>query len=1410
MFEDRFPLASKGHEDRSLPGVYVYAFRDDGDGNLDPLNDVLTTWGRSRADGSYELSLMPGRYLLVVNSRALMPESLNPGRSLEETWAEQTYQVEWNGSAYVGTGKFGGLNPSVSDSCPLEVVFQDDFETWSGWISYGVGGVRQSNLEFYNGSYSLQKHTGNDPNGGYKSLGKIIGRGYLLQGYAFRPTPIGPRSRVAVSLVDGSYNGYGFIVDHRANTVSIVRRTGGAYVAISQVSYNPPDATWYFWRLILLANNTIILRLYDAEGSSLVQVRATDTTYSSFDRVLVQGDATYYLDTLVLWRLPTRCEHVAKVNTGNYLGESMDFGFSYEVIVNTRDFDDAPTELRFAQGSFRQFIVNSNAITGIQTSYFRVPETDSGYIKQDTPRGTIDVWRIKLSSSLPQVTDSVNLTARTQPGRRSLIEGSYVGCDRYRIPDFETPRVEIDGSGYTVFNLSARYAQLEGFSVYATPYAVVALGSDNRYLIRENFVGTYANGKEAFKVFFGISIGKQGPPVIYKNLSAVIKHNIIARALHYGIVVNSGNLANVTIEENWVRGCGTEYSVGDGISLQTNGNLLLHNLIEGNGNNGDTSVIDGGAGIELMVQVKEQSSGMNRLLYNSILNNLRWGVSALSTYTKANLTGNVISRNGIGVVVAETSVVSMTRNCIYNNSRVGIDLDASGNPNGDDVTLNDGLLNGSEPNKGIDYPVITSALLLDDQLQVEGFIGDESLGGSPRFAGATVEVYLVRNSTKGDNLIGNNLSLKGELPRSYGEGWTYLGRLIADSNGKFSGTLDVSDKGVDPNSLITGTSTLNGTSEFGPNAPVNHERKLSASLRVDGMEAIINVTAHDHDQRNALVYWRKPGNIVVTSMGGDYDHWGTIGDVYWWGFNRIGAGETKRVLLTFSSSGEYSLLDAFMLGLDPPSSLNIEFREFSTITFYPNGSYKVSRLWGFLTLNNTSPDPLSSVELHLDAPGYTFYLDYPTPSEEPDELPLNYSHLAPLSYVRWRYEAPTSEAMVPLEVRERNLSCGVEVTLIARDEVNDIRIRKLGEIWEIGDMRKGESRSRRFSVSGCVSEVASVEFRYANASLITKLRNLKGVSNAEVSVYKELVGNTARTKATFRNGASEFVYNLTGICIMRSPGGAILYCESPNVILRPGEVYETSYFSEVVDRIPFYYVNASFTVVPSVAGSTVPLQSLASGLHLATASLPETVCCIVTSPAVTQTEIARPTEPTAPTTPLTATQTAPTMRTEAQTTATTTTVPTTAVPTTTSPIAKPPIPPINITIPPEVRRLPLPFAMSISLPLLITLLLFRRRTNLIVVDYRTLKILHEAGRLQDLARLFRVAITDLTLLRSFGDEELLRAIVSLGPNIHTVESRDLDLLLRITPSSLDLDTLLAKWLARRLNADFLPEMLLGR
>ena len=110
-------------------------------------------------------------------------------------------------------------------------------------------------------------------------------------------------------------------------------------------------------------------------------------------------------------------EHLARavVGAGNVTG--VDYGFSFSAIVNTRgdNTDDDASNARLQQGSLRQFLLNSNAIAGVQTSNFSI---GGGGLQTITPSG----------AALPLITDAVNLDATTQDG--------FVG----------TPLIELNGT----------------------------------------------------------------------------------------------------------------------------------------------------------------------------------------------------------------------------------------------------------------------------------------------------------------------------------------------------------------------------------------------------------------------------------------------------------------------------------------------------------------------------------------------------------------------------------------------------------------------------------------------------------------------------------------------------------------------------------------------------------------------------------------------------------------------------------------------------------------------------------------------------------------------------------------------------------------------------------------------------
>jgi hypothetical protein len=213
----------------------------------------------------------------------------------------------------------------------------------------------------------------------------------------------------------------------------------------------------------------------------------------------------------------------------------------------------------------------------------------------------------------------------------------------------------------------------------------------------------------------------------------------------------------------------------------------------------------------------------------------------------------------------------------------------------------------------MDYPIITYAEFNGTYLYVEGFIG---------FANAIVDVYLVNNSVGGDDLVGNNISSDGStLGEYYGEGWIYLGTLTANADGNFSGWIDVTGKGVENCALITATATLSGkgTSEFGPDYQLIKWINVSAGITLFWQGDSLNATIYVHaykDVKFIKVYWIKPSNFTITSMNGEYDDNGSIGNVYWWMFDSISEGETRYIYLKLNSTGDFWLLDAYNVGVD--------------------------------------------------------------------------------------------------------------------------------------------------------------------------------------------------------------------------------------------------------------------------------------------------------------------------------------------------------------------------------------------------------------------------------------------------------------------------------------------------------------
>jgi CSLREA domain-containing protein len=145
---------------------------------------------------------------------------------------------------------------------------------------------------------------------------------------------------------------------------------------------------------------------------------------------------------------------------------------------------------------------------------------------------------------------------------------------------------------------------------------------------------------------------------------------------------------------------------------------------------------------------------------------------------------NIIANNaGPGVLLrdSDNDFVTITRNSIYDNGGLGIDIDPDG------INLND-QYSHSGPNERLNFPVITSV--------TTGTVSGTAC------AGCTVEVFVAAPAAGG-----------------YGEGKTIVGSGTATAAGAF----EIVVSGVNPGDMITSTATdtSGNTSEFSKNVVVD-------------------------------------------------------------------------------------------------------------------------------------------------------------------------------------------------------------------------------------------------------------------------------------------------------------------------------------------------------------------------------------------------------------------------------------------------------------------------------------------------------------------------------------------------------------------------------------------------------------
>ncbi len=178
-----------------------------------------------------------------------------------------------------------------------KTIFKDDFETYTGWSTYGTGVVAQSSAQAQQGTFSLHKTTNGDPNGGIKAIGQTVGNTFLFEGWMLQAS--GTQSN-RIAFLDGSGNGYSLRVTN--TTIGVERRNAGvATVISSNVAWARPAGVWFRFVFTGNGNGTYTLNIYDIAGTLQASVTSnTDNTFNSFTQIAVVGGNDYHVDNIRL------------------------------------------------------------------------------------------------------------------------------------------------------------------------------------------------------------------------------------------------------------------------------------------------------------------------------------------------------------------------------------------------------------------------------------------------------------------------------------------------------------------------------------------------------------------------------------------------------------------------------------------------------------------------------------------------------------------------------------------------------------------------------------------------------------------------------------------------------------------------------------------------------------------------------------------------------------------------------------------------------------------------------------------------------------------------------------------------------------------------------------------------------
>ena len=646
------------------------------------------------------------------------------------------------------------------------------------------------------------------------------------------------------------------------------------------------------------AGTCIPVQTYRTNASTGTAVAVTDHVGGENPTLVDAGNGATTLAALTTGTTTPQSITTVVLATSGTTVSGVDFGFNFDTIVSTRDT---------GQGSLRQWVTNANTITGEaglnqagltvghETSVFMIPNgvanpgQNATYTNQLTTLGAnAGAARITLGSALTVISGaSTILDGRTQtanvratPGGAEtnpfqVGTGGTVGASGTALPFFNRPEV--------VINAAATQISATGSTDYIAGIAVengsiIVSGASS--IVAECLVGTNADGTvtTVYSANYGITIGAGNGIAISHNYvkvndsgirgdaagaNALIEFNEVdsltgapgggqTNTFDGILIINSA--ASITVRYNLAknqRGGGLEFGFGTGSVT----GLVTENTLT---TNGFTS-----AGVA-------STEPINVAFYS------------LAAGTAMTFSNNVVTNSaGPGVVVESATGIDMTRNRIYANAGLGIDLDPRGvDPNNyapeQGVSLNDAGDADTGPNNLLNFPVIQTALISGGNLTVTGWARPGSV--IEFFIAATDASGFGEGQTFAFSATEGSGSDADATSSTYGPGAVNGVVQGTDTTNRFSFTV-ATPSGVAVGTALTATARLSGdTSEFSAVLVVSAAPNYSVTKLSFAITDPVNCTTPGNSASCTPANSQKriPGSIVeylvnVSNSGGAAD-----------------------------------------------------------------------------------------------------------------------------------------------------------------------------------------------------------------------------------------------------------------------------------------------------------------------------------------------------------------------------------------------------------------------------------------------------------------------------------------------------------------------------------------------------------